>query len=73
MVITTAETVLQGTIDDGILLAINKAIAGQFRFMFAKATSKNSIILQTPNNTQSSATLCFDNETWNRLIRSKSA
>lgn len=45
IVITTTESIPQGTMDDKILLCINKAIATQFQFMFAKGTSKNTVIL----------------------------
>lgn len=53
--------------DDKILRSINETLNAQFRFMFAKATGKNTIILLTPTNTNSTAALRFASELRNGL------
>lgn len=53
--------------DNNVLPNINKALGGQFRFMFAKATNWHTIVIQTPTDSDSCADLHFDNEIRNGL------
>lgn len=67
--ITTMEATPQLTIDNIIMLSINEAMNGQYRFMLGKATSKNKIIQQAPTDSDMSAALRFDSETGNGLSK----
>lgn len=46
---------------------VNKALVGQFLFMFAKATAHNTIILPTPTITDSFEVIQYDSEICNYL------
>lgn len=67
LVITTGETIPHLTMDNKILLIVNKAMGYHFHFICPKATSKNLIIIEAPTDSDSSAALCFDSESRNGL------
>lgn len=46
IIVTTREPIPQTNLDNKILVEVNEAMGGQFRFIFAKATSKHTIILR---------------------------
>lgn len=62
ILVTTAESLPAGNMDDKILSSINETLSGQFRFMFAKATARNTNILQTRTNANPSIALGYDTE-----------
>lgn len=55
--------------DNNILLTINEVLREEFRFMFAKATARNTLVLQTPFDTDSTNDLRYDTEIRLRLSK----